>query len=111
MKRRGFSPYDIEGFLREAGAEDVNEKAVFCLKRELEELTKDLVESARAYANYGGRQSLIKRNDLLLARSNTGVVLVNGNNHNHTHNSHSYKGVRKRGQASDRSRAPRSRTP
>lgn len=111
MKKRGFSPYDIEGFLKEAGAEDVNEKAVFCLKGELEELTKELVESAQAYANYGGRQSLIKRNDVLLAKTNTGVVLVGVNGHNRLQKAHPRKRVRKHARASGRTPRQRTRTP
>ena len=38
MGERGFSLYDIEQFIREAGAEKVTEDAVMNLERELEKL-------------------------------------------------------------------------
>lgn len=64
--RRGFSLYDIEQFLREAGAEKVNEKAVISLQKELSDTVKELVEEASVYANYAGRSRMIKRSDLAL---------------------------------------------
>ncbi len=64
MKQRGFSLYDIEEFLRDAGAEKINESAVTCLERELEDTIKELVGEARVYANYAGRRAMIKRSDM-----------------------------------------------
>ena len=58
MQKRAFSLYDIEEFLREAGAEHVNEKAVVSLEEELEDTVKELVSEAQVYANYAGRQSI-----------------------------------------------------
>lgn len=66
VKRRGFSLYDIEEYLKEAGAERVNEKAVVSLERELQETVNELVEEAAVYANYAGRKRLIKRSDIRL---------------------------------------------
>lgn len=83
MKRKGFSSYDIEEFLKDAGGEDINEKAVFCLKRELEEITNELIESARAYANYAGRKKVIKRSDLLLAETSSSTIIVARRKHTH----------------------------
>ncbi|MDE1868831.1 MAG: hypothetical protein KGH60_02590 [Candidatus Micrarchaeota archaeon] len=66
VKRRGFSLYDIEEYLKEAGAERVNEKAVMSLERELQETVNELVEEAAVYADYAGRKRLIKRSDIKL---------------------------------------------
>ncbi|MGI0134119.1 MAG: hypothetical protein ACREBW_04090 [Candidatus Micrarchaeaceae archaeon] len=71
MKRRGFSLYDIEEYLKEAGAERVNEKAVMSLERELQETVDELVEEAAVYANYAGRKRLVKRADIELAANPT----------------------------------------
>lgn len=84
MKRNGFSSYDIEEFLKDAGGEDINEKAVFCLKRELEELTNELIESARVYANYAGRKRVIKRSDMLLAKKSPSTINMTRRKHTHT---------------------------
>ena len=67
-KQRGFSLYDIEQFIREAGAEKVNEKAVVSLEKELEDTVKDLVNEASMYANYAGRKRLINLSDIELAK-------------------------------------------
>ena len=71
-KRRGFSLYDIEQFLREAGAERVNEKAVISMERELQETVRELVEDASIYASYAGRSKLIKHTDVILAANGKG---------------------------------------
>jgi histone H3/H4 len=68
MSERGFSLYDIEQFIREAGAEKVTEDAVMNLERELEKLTEKLTNKAMRYANHAGRKKLIKREDVALAR-------------------------------------------
>ena len=65
MVNREFSLYDIEQFLREAGAEKVNERAVISLEKELEDTVKELLAEASVYANYAGRKS-IKRSDIVL---------------------------------------------
>ncbi|MGC8648756.1 MAG: hypothetical protein ACP5UN_00855 [Candidatus Micrarchaeia archaeon] len=65
-KNREFSLYDIEEFLKEAGAERVNEKAIVSLEKELEDTVKELIGEATLYANYAGRQKLIKKDDVKL---------------------------------------------
>jgi len=67
MKKREFSLYDIEQFLRDAGAERVNEKAVVSLEKELEDTVRELVDGARMYASYAGRDKLVKSSDIELA--------------------------------------------
>ncbi|MCW6160053.1 MAG: hypothetical protein LVQ95_03135 [Candidatus Micrarchaeales archaeon] len=67
MKNRAFSLYDIEEFIREAGAEKVNERAVVSLEQELEDTVKELVDEAKVYANYAGRKSIITDSDIELA--------------------------------------------
>jgi histone H3/H4 len=69
MKKREFSLYDIEQFLRDAGAERVNEKAVVSLEKELEDTVRELVDGARMYASYAGREKLVKSSDVELAFS------------------------------------------
>ena len=63
MKNRAFSLYDIEEFLKEAGAERVNERAVVSLEKELEDTVNEMVDEARVYAQYAGRK-LIKDTDI-----------------------------------------------
>lgn len=70
MKRREFSLYDIEQFLRDAGAERVNEKAIISLEKELEDTVKELVDEASVYADYAGRSRLINVADIELAGRN-----------------------------------------
>jgi histone H3/H4 len=82
-KKRGFSLYDIEAYLKEAGAERVNEKALISFEKELEETVEGLVNEAAIYANYAGRRSLIKCSDIELVgakggRSN-GVISLSNN--------------------------------
>jgi len=67
LEKRGFSLYDIELFLREAGAEKINANAVISLEKELESTLNDLLEDAELYANYAGRSRLIKASDIKLA--------------------------------------------
>jgi histone H3/H4 len=71
-KQRGFSLYDIEEFLKEAGCKRVSESAVISLEKELEDTVKELVRDAEVYANYAGRRKLIKRSDIELATSSYG---------------------------------------
>jgi histone H3/H4 len=66
-KKRAFSAYDIEEFLKEAGAERINEGAVNSLRSELEETVNELVSEATFYANHAGRKKLIKDSDIMLA--------------------------------------------
>ena len=68
MSSREFSLYDIEQFLREAGAERVTEDAVMNLERELEKLTDKVANKAIRYAAHAGRKKLIKKEDILLTR-------------------------------------------
>ena len=76
MKQRGFSLYDIEEFLRDAGAERINDNAVKSLEMELEDTIKEMVGAARMYANYAGRKSVIKRSDVELAGSSKAKGVV-----------------------------------
>lgn len=68
LAKRTFSMYDVEQFLRDAGADRVNERAVVCLEKELKETADHLVELAAMYANHAGRNRIIKRSDVMLAR-------------------------------------------
>jgi histone H3/H4 len=60
--------YDIEQFLKDAGAERINEKAMISLERELQDTVNDLVDQASVYANYAGRRKLINLSDVALAK-------------------------------------------
>ncbi len=66
MSERKFSLYDIEQFIREAGAEKVTEDAVLDLERELEKLADSIANRAMRYAEHAGRRKLIRRSDILL---------------------------------------------
>lgn len=68
MAERGFSLYDVEQFIREAGAERVTEDAVLDLERELERLTERIAQKALKYANHAGRRKLIRRSDIVLTK-------------------------------------------
>ena len=68
-KKRGFSYYDIEQFLREAGAEKINEKAIVSFEQELEGAVKELIMDAQAYANYAGRKRLITCSDVEMVQA------------------------------------------
>ena len=65
--KKGFSYYDVEQFLKEAGAEKVNERALTSFKEELEDEVKSLLNEAEMCATYAGRKSLIKCSDIDLA--------------------------------------------
>jgi histone H3/H4 len=64
-----FSLYDIEQFLRDAGAEKVTEKAAISLERELQDTVTGLISEATFYTNYAGRKRLINQSDLALAHN------------------------------------------
>ncbi len=68
-KNRAFSLYDIEEFLREAGAERINERAIESLEQELESTVNELINDARIYANYAGRTRLITNSDINMAKN------------------------------------------
>jgi len=68
-KKRVFSLYDIEQFLKDAGAERVTEKAAISLERELQDTVNGLVSEATFYANYAGRKRLVNNSDLALVRN------------------------------------------
>jgi histone H3/H4 len=74
MKKRSFSSYDIEEFLREAGAVKVNEGAVESLRKELEETINDLLEDANFYSRYAGRKRLITSSDIEIAHRHRGGI-------------------------------------
>ncbi|MEM0149277.1 MAG: hypothetical protein QXW10_00045 [Candidatus Micrarchaeaceae archaeon] len=65
-KKRGFSLYDIEEYLRDAGAERVNEKALISFEKELEDAVDEFISEAAIYANYAGRRKVIKSSDIAL---------------------------------------------
>ncbi len=67
-KQKGFSYYDIEDFLREAGAERINEKAVKSFEEELESFVKEMAEEAEVFANYAGRRKKITNKDIEMAK-------------------------------------------
>lgn len=67
VKKVGLSMYDVEQFLRDAGAEKINEKAVISLNRELQDTVNSLIDEASLYANYAGRRKMIKESDINLA--------------------------------------------
>lgn len=69
MKKLLLSMYDLEEFLKEAGAEKVHEKAVRSLGAELQNTILELLEEASVYANYAGRKRLINAEDIALASS------------------------------------------
>ena len=64
---RKFSLYDVEQFIREAGAEKISEDAVLDLEMELESYADIIAGEAMKYAGHAGRKSLIKGEDVLLA--------------------------------------------
>ncbi len=66
MTERKFSLYDIEQFIREAGAEKVTEDAVLDLEKELEKLAERITNKAIMYAEHAGRKKLIRKSDILL---------------------------------------------
>jgi len=69
-KKRGFSLYEIEEYLKGAGAEKINEDAVFTFEKEIEKMTDELMGFASMFANYAGRKSLIKGSDIAFAIGN-----------------------------------------
>jgi histone H3/H4 len=66
MKTSKFSLYDIEQFIREAGAERVTEDAVRALDRELEKLAETVTRRAKMNAEHAGRRKLIGSADVKL---------------------------------------------
>ncbi len=66
IKRRAFSLYDMEQFLKDAGAEKVHEKAIISLERELQDTVNTLLDEAYVYANYAGRRCVINASDIAL---------------------------------------------
>lgn len=74
--------YDVEQFLREAGAEKINERAVISLERELKDTVEQIVYEASIYANYAGRRKLIQISDVKLAertKRKAGRILYRNN--------------------------------
>ncbi len=63
---RKFSLYDVEQFIREAGAERISEDAVLDLEMELESFADTIAKEAIKYAEHAGMK-LIKSEDILLA--------------------------------------------
>ncbi|MGC8547517.1 MAG: histone-like protein [Candidatus Micrarchaeia archaeon] len=68
LGERAYSLYDVEKFIREAGAEKVTEDAVQNLEKELERLTEVLTERAKLCAEHAGRKKIIKKSDVVLAK-------------------------------------------
>ncbi|MGI0100917.1 MAG: hypothetical protein ACREBH_04360 [Candidatus Micrarchaeaceae archaeon] len=71
--KRALSLYDVEQFLRDAGAERINEKAVISLEKELRDTVNELIEEASVYAMYAGRMRLINLSDIELASNGSGA--------------------------------------
>ena len=67
-EKRVFSLYEIEQFIREAGAEKVTEDAVRDLEKEIERLANTITKKAIRYAEHAGRKKLIRTSDVLLTK-------------------------------------------
>ena len=80
LNKKGFSYYDIEQFLREAGAEKINEKAIVSFEEELESTVKELANEAVMYAKYAGRNTLITDCDVDMVNSCGAKKLYIANN-------------------------------
>ena len=91
VKQRGFSLYDIEDYLKEAGAEKIKEGAILTFEQELEDTVKNLVGEAKLYADYAGRKSLITHSDINLISHRP----INGLHGNAFYGSHRIKRVRR----------------
>ena len=65
---RLFSLYEIEQFIREAGAERVSEDAVRDLEREIERLADAIAKKSIKYAEHAGRRKLIRTSDVMLTK-------------------------------------------
>ncbi len=70
MVLRKFSLYDIEQFMREAGAERITEDAVIDLEKEMERLAEKISNRAMRYAEHAGRRKLIRKEDIMLTQRN-----------------------------------------
>ena len=68
VEKRVFSLYEIEQFIREAGAEKVTEDAVRDLEKEIERLANSITKKAIRYAGHAGRTKLIRTSDVLLTK-------------------------------------------
>jgi histone H3/H4 len=66
LQKREFSFYDIELFLREAGAKRIDERTMSRFERQMEEDLTQLLEEAKVYANHAGRSTVIKTSDINL---------------------------------------------
>jgi histone H3/H4 len=71
--KKSFSLYEIEQFIREAGAEKVTEDAVLRLEEEIEKLAEQMTERSRVYAQHAGRKT-IKADDVRLIFDGSGFV-------------------------------------
>lgn len=69
MQEKKFSYYDIEQFLRDAGAERINEKAIRSFEEELKDAISELVEGAEIYAHHAGRTHMVTNSDIDMALS------------------------------------------
>lgn len=67
-EKRVFSLYEIEQFIKEAGAEKVTEDAVRDLEKEIERLANTITKKAIRYAEHAGRKKLIRTSDVLLTK-------------------------------------------
>ncbi len=68
-KQKGFSYYDIEEFLRDAGATRINEAAIKSFEEELKDTIEGIVEEAETYASHAGRSKKITFSDIDMART------------------------------------------
>lgn len=82
MAARKFSLYDIEQFIREAGAERITEDAVLGLEKEIEDLAERITNGALRYAGHAGRNKLIRMEDVLLTDRHPHRVAHDLSDHN-----------------------------
>ncbi len=67
MQEKKFSYYDIEQFLREAGAERINETAIKSFEEELKDALNEYLDEAQVYANHAGRVRMVTGSDIDMA--------------------------------------------
>ena len=68
LVRQSFSLYDMDGLLREAGAERVSEDASKKLAEFLEDDAKRILFKAGVYAKHAGRKNIMKKDVVLAAK-------------------------------------------
>jgi len=94
LNKKGFSYYDVEQFLREAGAEKINEKAIVSFEEELEATVKALANEAVMYAKYAGRNNLITDCDVNMVSSCGAKRLYIASKPTRKRKAHASKGIK-----------------